>query len=54
MGFDLLVVAVILACAAAGLAVYCIIVEASEAWDISHRGWARGHRAHAMLTRHRH
>ncbi|MCW2597434.1 MAG: hypothetical protein JWR06_594 [Jatrophihabitans sp.] len=46
MGLNLLVFGVVMAGVAVGVAVYCVIVEMSEAWDISHRGWSRGHWRH--------
>lgn len=46
MGFDLLIFAVLMACIAAGVTVYCVIAEATEAWQISRHGWTRGHRQH--------
>lgn len=46
MGFDLLLVAVLLACIAAGVAVYCVVAEMCEAHEITHHGWVHGHRQH--------
>ncbi len=46
MGTGLLVFAVLMASLCAGVAVYCVIAEATEAWQISHYGWVRGHRRH--------
>jgi hypothetical protein len=43
MGTGLLIFAVVCACIAAGVTVYCVVQEASEAWDIAHHGWAAGH-----------
>ena len=43
MGTALLIFAVVGACIAAGVSVYCVVQEASEAWDIAHHGWAAGH-----------
>ena len=46
MGVDLLLFAVAMACVAAGVTVYCLVVEMSEAYEIAHHGWTRGHRHH--------
>ena len=46
MGAALLVFAVVMACIAVGVTLYCLVTEAGEAWQISHQGWTRGHRVH--------
>ena len=46
VGTGLFIFAMIMACLAAGVTVYCVVAEASEAWRISHEGWARGHGHH--------
>lgn len=47
----LLVFAVVMACLAAASVIYCGVASMSEAWDISHRGWTRGHRQHHVHHR---
>jgi hypothetical protein len=51
MGDDLLIFAIAMACLAVGVTIYCIIAEASEAWQITHDGWALGHRRHRRSSR---
>jgi hypothetical protein len=51
VGLGLLIFAILMACVAAGVTVFCVIAEAIEAWQISHQGWARGHRLHHSLRR---
>jgi hypothetical protein len=51
MGDDLLIFAIAMACLAVGVTIYCIIAEASEAWQITHDGWALGHRHHRRSSR---
>lgn len=46
MEIGLLIFAIVMACAAAVVVVGCAVTEMSEAWDIKHEGWQRGHRLH--------
>ncbi|MEO9139688.1 MAG: hypothetical protein ABI345_11535 [Jatrophihabitans sp.] len=52
MGPDLMVFAIVMACLAAAVVVFCMFSEFTEAWDISHRGWVKGHRQHHSLRHH--
>lgn len=52
MGIDLMVFAIVMACLAAGVVVFLLVTEMSEAWDISHRGWVKGHWEDHNLRRH--
>ena len=44
MGTALLIFAVVMGCVALAVTLYCLVTEASEAWQISHQGWTKGHR----------
>jgi hypothetical protein len=51
LGF--LAFALVMACVAGGVVLYCFITEVTEAWDISRRGWTRGHHTHHRMGGHR-
>ncbi len=43
MGVDLMTFAIVMACLAVGATLYFLFAETSEAHDIRHDGWTRGH-----------
>jgi hypothetical protein len=46
----LLIFGLVMACAAAGVVLYCFLTEVAEAWDIARNGWARGHHRHHLVA----